>query len=169
MSRAHDLWWSVRLFIIMSAIAPIASPCTCFPRGVKQDTSRSAVVFRGVVNNVKELPFRPESSRPRYEVTFTASQYWKGTTTKQITLHIIEPGTDCVGARFDEGKEYVVFAVSQEVDDHWLETKFRYGWLDLLPKGSKILTVSNDCDSTSEVQQAGKTLRELGKGRKPRA
>ena len=153
----------------MSAIAPVASPCTCFPLGVKQDNSRSAVVFRGVVTSVKDLPSRPESSRSRYEVTFTVSEYWKGTTTKQITLHIVDPGTDCVGARFDGGKEYVVFAISQEVDDHWLDKYFWYGWLDLLPKGLRILTVNNFCDSTAELKEAGKTLRELGKGRKPGA
>src|SRR5882724_9426500 len=98
---SRNLWRTVRLFTILLAVASIASPCTCFPLGVKQDTNRSSVVFRGVVTNVKELPIRPESSRPRYEVTFTVSEYWKGPATKQITLHIVDPGTDCIGARFD--------------------------------------------------------------------
>src|SRR5258708_3350347 len=90
---SRSLCWLFRLFIMMSATAPVASPCTCFPLGVKQDTSSSAVVFRGVVTSVKDLPARPESSRSRHEVTFTVSEYWKGTTTKQITLHIVDPGT----------------------------------------------------------------------------
>ena len=165
----RKLCWTLRLFTMVLVVSPVASPCTCFPLGVKQDASRSAVVFRGIVTNVKELPIRTESSRQRFEVTFAVSEYWKGTPLKEITLHIIQPGTDCIGARFDQGKEYVVFALPQEADDHWLKKYFWYGWLDVLPKGSSILTVNNYCDSTAEVKQAGKTLRELGRGRKPGA
>jgi hypothetical protein len=159
-------WWNVRWFAIMLALVSVAFACDCLPVGVKEDSSRSTAIFRGVVTNLKELPVRRESSRSRYEVTFTVSEYWKGPTTKHMTLHILKRGTDCIGARFDLGKEYVVFAVSQEADDFWLEKHFWFGWLDVLPKGSRFLTANNYCDSTAEVKQAGKTLTGLGKGRK---
>ena len=152
------------MLAVMSALASVVSACDCLPAGVKKDTSTAAAIFRGVVTNVKELPVRRESSRPRYEVTFTVSEYWKGPKTKQTRLHILEPGSDCIGARFEIGKEYVVFAVSQEADDFWLEKQFWFGWLDVLPKGSMFLTANNYCDSTAEVKEAGQTLRQLGKG-----
>jgi hypothetical protein len=126
-------------------------------------------VFRGVVTRVKEFPGRKEGGRQRYAVTFTVSKYWKGNPGEEITIHIVEPGTDCIGAHFDEGKEYLVFAISQEARDYWLEDKFWYGWLDVMPRRTQLLTVNDFCDSTAEVKKAGKALRTLGKSRTPRA
>ena len=153
--------WCLVSLIATSA----ASACSCIPQGVKQDTAAASVVFRGVVSKVKELPPRKESARPRYAVTFAISTYWKGNPGREITIYVVEPGTDCIGARFEEGKEYVVFAISRESRDYALADKFWYGWLDVLPKGTQLLTVNNFCDSTAEVRQARKTLRALGKGR----
>ena len=152
-------------FCLVSLIATsAASACSCIPQGVKQDTAAASVVFRGVVSKVKELPPRKENVRPRYAVTFTVSRYWKGNPSTEITIYVVQPGTDCIGARFESGKEYVVFAISQESRDYSLEDRFWYGWLDVLPKGTQLLTVNNYCDSTGEVKQSRKTLRALGKG-----
>jgi hypothetical protein len=158
-----------RVVTTLLVAASIALSCTCVSSGLNQDTARATIVFRGAVTNIKELPLRPESSRKRFAVTFAVSEHWKGTPSKEVTLHIIEPGTDCVGARFAAGKEYIVFAESQRADDHWLDKHLWYGWLDLLPKGSSFLTANNFCDSTAEVKQARKTLRQLGRGQKPGA
>lgn len=158
-----------RVVTTLLVASSIALSCTCVSSGLNQDTARATIVFRGAVTNIKELPLRPESSRKRFAVTFAVSEHWKGTPSKEVTLHIIEPGTDCLGVRFAEGKEYVVFAESQKADDHWLDKHLWYGWLDLLPKGSSFLTVNNFCDSTAEVKQARKTLRQLGRGQKPGA
>jgi hypothetical protein len=155
------------LCFVLPFATSVVSACSCIPQGVKQDTADASVVFRGVVSKVKELPERKESGRSRYTVTFSVSKYWKGNPGKEIAIHIVQPGTDCIGARFDEGKEYLVFAISQEARDYWLEDKFWYGWLDVLPSGTQLLTVNNFCDSTAEMKQAGKTLRALGKGRTP--
>jgi hypothetical protein len=97
------------------------------------------------------------------------SEYWKGNPGRAITLHVLEPGTDCIGASFDAQTKYLVFAKSQKVDDYRLGKSFWYGWLDLMPAGTEILTVNNFCDSTEQEKKAGKTLRVLGKGQKPRA
>jgi len=146
---------------------PVAWACTCISPGVKWDLANSAVVFRGVVTDILPFPMHPEGGRPRYAVTFSVSEYWKGIQGRRITLHIIEPGTDCIGAKFDKGKEYVIFARSQEAGDYRLEERFWHGWLDVLPKGSRLLTVNNACDSTAEAKNAAGTEKELGKGRKP--
>jgi hypothetical protein len=141
--------------------------CTCFPEGPKRDLAEAGAVFRGTVSDVTELPNRPDMSRGRHTVTFLVSEYWKGASNREVTVHIADPGTDCIGAHFDKGKEYVVFALSQTARDYFLEDKFWYGWLDVLPAGARFLTVNNFCDSTDEAKKAGKTLRVLGKGSRP--
>lgn len=88
---------------------------------------------------------------------------------QRSSILLYEPGTDCVGARFLAGTEYVVFAHTVEARDHFLEDRFHIGWLDLLSKGSSILTVNDSCGSTAEKKDAGRTLRMLGRGLKPRA
>jgi hypothetical protein len=79
----------------------------------------------------------------------------------------MRPGTDCIGARFDLRTEYVVFATSQKADDYRLEGRILLGWLDLMPAGTEFLTVNNYCDSTAPAKDARKTLRALGKGKRP--
>jgi hypothetical protein len=170
------MWFSIdmRLFFALCLTASAASACTCVSTnnpsdGVKSDLDSASVVFRGVVTEVKDLPSRPDLHRGRYAVTFHVSKYWKGNPGQEITLHILEPRADCIGAHFDARTEYLVFAKSQKVDDHRLEKSFWYGWLDLMPAGTEILTVNNFCDSTEQAKKAGKALRVLGKGEKPRA
>ena len=141
--------------------------CSCFPEGPKRELVGAGAVFRGTVSNVVELPSRPDMPRGRYAVTFLVSEYWKGSSSREVTIHIADPGTDCIGALFDKGKEYVVFAVSQSAIDYFLEDKFWYGWRDVLPAGTRFLTVNNFCDSTAEAKRAGGTLRALGKGNRP--
>jgi hypothetical protein len=148
------------------AASSIAAACTCIPQGPKTDSTRASLVFRGTVQTVKEIPARPESARRRYAVTFTPSEYWTGTVDEQVTLHVLEPGTDCVGDSFAQGKEYIVFAVAQEARDFKWNDQFWFGWLDVLPAGTTILTGLGACNSTSEVALAAKTLKTLGKGKK---
>ena len=89
-------------------------------------------------------------------MTFAVSTYWEGSPGKEIKIYVVGPGTDCVGAYFEEGKEYVVFAVSRESNDYQLGDRFWYGWLDVFPKGTSFLTLDNYCDSTGEVKRRGK-------------
>jgi hypothetical protein len=133
----------MRLFLAMCIAASAALGCTCFPPGVESDLDHASVVFRGVVKEVKELPSRPDLQRERYAVTFAVSQYWKGTPGREITLPIDRPGTDCIGAHFDANMSY------------------------LRSRRRRILTVNNYCDSTAPVKDSRKTLRALGRGKKP--
>jgi len=156
-----------RMTVLFGLTVSGALPCTCIPPGVKDDLAHSNVVFRGVVVSVKILPKRSEIARARYAVTFSVSKYWKGSSGRSVTLHVVGPGTDCVGASFELGKEYIVFAVFQEANDYWLGNDFWYGWLDVLPRGSRILTANNSCDSTSEIKEGMSTLKVLGRGKRP--
>jgi hypothetical protein len=167
------MWLSIdmRLLLALCVAASTASACTCVSAkggGVKPDLDFASVVFRGIVTDVKELPSRPELERPRYAVTFLVSKYWKGNPGREITLHILQPGTDCIGEHFALHQEYVVFAESRTADDYRLGGRFWYGWLDLMPADSRILTVNN-CTATGPTNKAGKTLRALGKGKKQSA
>ena len=164
MFRFSAIAVSISCCVLAHSVIPA---CSCIPKGIKQEVADASIVFRGIVAKIEELPERKESGRPRYAVTFSVARYWKGKPSNQITIDILEPGTDCLGARFDEGKEYLVFAVSREAKDYWLEDTFWYGWLDVFPSGMHFLTVNNFCDSTAEVNRAGKTLRALGKGSAP--
>ena len=159
----------MRLTLALCLVAPALSACVCVPPGVKADFDTASAVFRGVVTNVRELPVRPDVDRPRYAVTFLVSEYWKGVSAREVTLHVMRPGTDCVGARFDLRTEYVVFATSKKADDYRLGGRIWYGWLDLMPAGTEFLTVNNYCDSTALFKDARKTIRALGKGKKPSA
>jgi len=78
---------------------------------------------------------------------------------------LVEPRPDCIGAAFGLGKEYVVFALAQRAQDYRLGDNFWYGWLDILRQGDEILTVNNFCDSSAELKDAKRTLKELGKGK----
>lgn len=152
--------------ILLAFASSAVEGCTCVSQGAKADAARASLIFRGTVKDVRELPARREGPRRRYTVTFAPSAYWKGTISDETTLHVIEPGSDCLGDSFLPGKEYVVFAVVQEARDYKVDDKFWYGWLDVMPAGSMILTGLGACSSTAEVQAAAKTLKSLGKGKK---
>jgi hypothetical protein len=152
-----------------TVLATPVSGCSCLALGVKHDMGVSALVFRGTVMDIRELPLRKEmGDRRRYTAAFSVSEYWKGSPSKTVLLHLVDPRPDCTGARFDLGKEYVVFALAQRATDYRLGDDFWYGRLDILHEGDEILTVNNFCDSTADVKLASATLKELGKGKRIR-
>jgi hypothetical protein len=159
----------MRLFLVLLFASSAASACSCIQGDLEQELAAANVVFRGVVKSVNQLPSRVDLQRPRNAVTFTVSEYWKGEGElgRRITIDVIEPGADCVGARFDWHTDYVVFAKIQKADDYRMGNSFWYGWLDLMAKGTEFLTVNNFCNSTAPVKRAGNTLRALGQGKKP--
>ena len=156
------------MFAIVLWNTTSALACSCFPTGVKLDIESSNTVFRGAVEDVKELPQRQGSHWKRRLVTFRVSRVWKGTDDRRLSVYVREPGEDCVGARFELGKEYLVFAIQQEARDYWLGDRLSYGWTDLMTEGTAFLTVNNFCDSTGEVRLERKALAALGRGRAPR-
>jgi hypothetical protein len=157
----------MRLFLALCLASSAASACSCIQGEIGQEFSASTVIFRGVVKNVTQLSSRVDMQRARFSVTFAVSEYWKANLGHHITLWVIDPGTDCIGAHFDARTEYVVFAKTAKADDYRTVNAFWYGWLDLLPKGQEFLTVNGGCSPTAPVKRAGNTLRALGNGRKP--
>jgi hypothetical protein len=158
----------MRLFLVLCLASSAASACSCIEGEIGQEFAGSTVVFRGVVKNVTQLSSRVDMQRARNAVTFSVSEYWKANLGHHITLYVMEPGPDCIGAHFDAHTDYVVFAKTTKADDYRTGSAFWYGWLDLLPKGQEFLTVNSSCNPTAPVKHAGNTLRALGAGRKPR-
>jgi hypothetical protein len=157
----------MRPFLVLCWISSAASACDCIGPRVHAEVDRSDVVFRGVVTKVTQLPSRSDLDRPRSAVTFSVSKYWKGTPAREITLHVLAPRPDCNGARFDAEAEYVVFAYAQTSDDVRIEKLLWFGWLDLMPAGSKFLTARSLCSNTEEAGNARRTFRSLGRGKRP--
>lgn len=161
-------WIRFAMFAIVLWSARGAPACSCFPTGVKLEIESSNTVFRGAVEDIKELPQRQASHWKRRLVTCRVSRVWKGTGDRRLSIYLREPGEDCVGARFEPGKEYLVFAIQQEARDYWLGDRLSYGWTDLMPDGTTFLTVNNFCDSTGAVRLERRALAALGRGRAPR-
>jgi hypothetical protein len=157
----------MRLFLVLWLASSAASACSCIQGEMGQEFAASSVVFRGVVKNVTQLSSRVDMQRARFAVTFAVSEYWKANLGHHITIYVMEPGPDCMGAHFDPHTEYVVFAKTQKADDFRTVNAFWYGWLDLLQKGQEFLTVNGSCNPTTAVKHGGNTLRALGAGKKP--
>lgn len=157
----------MRLIIGLWLASSAASACSCIQGEVGQEFAASTVVFRGAVKNVTQLSSRVDMQRARFSVTFAVSEYWKANLGHHITIYVMDPGQDCVGAHFDARTEYVVFATTAVADDYRTANAFWYGWLDLLAKGKEFLTVNGACNPTGPVKRSGNTLRALGPGRKP--
>lgn len=157
----------MRLFFVLWCAASVASACSCIQPGLAGEINESSLVFRGVAKSVNQLPARPEMRRFRYSVTFSVSEYWKGDLGRHVTIYYLDPGADCLGAHFDAHTEYVVFAKQEKAADYKIGDNFWYGWVDLMPAGMKMLTVSNYCNGTAPVKKAVSTIIELGRGNKP--
>ena len=157
----------MRLFLALCLASSAASACSCIQGEIGQEFAASTVIFRGVVKNVTQLSSRVDMQRARFAVTFGVSEYWKANLGRHITLYVIDPGPDCIGAHFEPRTEYVVFAKTDRAADYRTVNAFWYGWLDLLQKGQEFLTVNGSCNPTAPVKHAGNTLRALGAGKKP--
>src|SRR5580704_12709475 len=139
----------MRLSILLCLAASAASACSCIQGEIGQEFAGSTVVFRGVVKNVTQLSSRVDMQRARFAVTFAVSEYWKANLGHHITIYVMDPGPDCMGAHFDAHTEYVVFAKTQKADDFRTVNAFWYGWLDLLQKDQEFLSVNGPCTPTS--------------------
>jgi hypothetical protein len=157
----------MRLFFVLWLASSATWACSCIGGDIDQQIAAASVIFRGVVKSVDQLPSRVDLQRPRFEVTFAVSEYWKANMGRRVSIRVLEPASDCIGAHFDSHTDYVVFAKSQYSDDYRMGNVFWYGWLDLMPKGTVFLTVNAACNLTSTVKHAGNTLRALGPGKKP--
>ena len=157
----------MRLIVVLWLASSAVWGCSCIAGDIDQQIAGASVIFRGVAKSVSQLPSRVDLQRARFEVTFAISEYWKADLGRRLSIRVLDPGSDCIGAHFDSHTEYVVFARSQYSDDYRMGNAFWYGWLDLMPKEKVFLTVNAACNPTSPVKRAGNTLRALGPGKKP--
>jgi len=140
--------------LILCGWTTSATACTCvsFPPP-SEAMQASALVFRGSVTHVKTLPERPKmGGRQRYAVTFLVEEYWRGTPAQTITLYDLDPGTDCMGAGFQSGRTYLVFAAEEIAKDYQPDPDFFWcGWTDVLPAGTPMFRPLTACQT--EIHQ----------------
>ncbi len=152
----------------------VVHPCTCVvapgPPSAESLIADSTVVFRGVVTERKTLPLRPDMhGRNRYSITFRVDEYWKGSPGRTVVIYGMDPTPDCLGdGGYRSGKEYLVFAYQQRSTDVLIGPDLWYGWKDILPEGSPMLTPTV-CRFGGETANIGESLRLLGRGKVPQA
>jgi hypothetical protein len=129
----------------------------------------SSVIFRGVVVGKRKLPAPERIHGSVYAITYRVDQYWKGSPTRDLVIYgmaDVFPGR-CEGwGDVSVGKEYLIYAFEGEVQDEynqpdrtWIE------YVDVIPKGTKIMTVGA-CTHSGEVSRSDvdTALRKLGPG-----
>jgi hypothetical protein len=163
MSKSNLYLRDMGLLLLIHLSANLSSACFCVAPPLPAAIEQASVVFEGKVRSQTFHPTHPKSSIPRSAVTFDVKKTWKGEPGASITLHVREPRPDCIGARFTTGESYVVFARIIHAADAYLEEYLWYGWLDLFPKGTLILTVNNACDFTGPSRKSRKTIRHLNR------
>jgi hypothetical protein len=150
-----------------------AAACTCVSAvnaTAKTPMADAWSVFRGTVIESKLLPQHPEmGGRRRYEVIFRVNRIWKGDPSQTVTLHEVDPGTDCMGGIYEVGKEYLVYAMSSSARDFTLpDGKLWIGWTDVLKPGTPILQTMA-CTMSGLTSEPGvqHALDQLGRGSPP--
>ena len=105
------------LLAFATAFGSAATACTVvYTPTPREALKAAAIVFRGIVLKSEVLRRHPEMrGRQRYAVTFRAIEYWKGDQGETVLLYDLDPGTDCLGAGLQVGKEYLIFASKEGV------------------------------------------------------
>jgi hypothetical protein len=153
-------------------LAALACTCVSFPNAKEAMADvYASVVFRGTVIKSEVLPQHPEmGGRRRYAVTFQVHEQWKGELKQALTLYSLDPGTDCMGAGYRVGEEYLVYAKLTPAQDYRYDDFFWYGWTDVVTKGSPMLVPTVACMpwGPTSVPEVRKSVRDLGRGSIPR-
>ena len=99
------------LFTPLLAYPAPARACTCGTPGSPQEGfGRSKAVFVGTVMRVDENSMKPRHYKFHVKsVTFEVEESWRGVDTTHFTIQTGWGGGDC-GYRFEEGKQYLVYA-----------------------------------------------------------
>jgi len=138
-------------------VSETVKACDCKGVGGKAALLNADVAFSGKVTKIEYLDDskqrRPE---PRIVVTFEVYRVWKGKPKRKMVLHTIFNGFSCGGYWFYEGKEYLVFAKSNDTNI-----------ANLYPKSKQSLGVGI-CNGTTQLADAKKDVIELGKGKAPK-
>jgi hypothetical protein len=84
-------------------------------------------------------------------------------------VYHLAPGTDCLGARLQVGKEYLLFATEEGARDYRVDGDFLwYAWTDVLPRGMLMLQPMATLGGDLAVPSVRSTMRELGRGKSPK-
>jgi len=86
-------------------------------------------------------------------------------------LYVLEAGMDCMGTRFDRGKEYLVFGSEERAKDYQPDLDFFwFGWTDVLAPGTPMFQPITACVPGGDTSAAEirKQLRQMGRGRVPK-
>jgi hypothetical protein len=163
------------LFLCVGTPGPILA-CSCFhlvdpanPETFEQELMRtSAVIFRGAVIGKRRLPAPERIQGSVYAVTYRVDEYWKGSPARELVIYGI---SDVFAGRCEGwgdvtvGKEYLIYAFESEVQEHNQPARAWIEYVDVVPKGTKIMTVGA-CTPSGEVSRsdARPALLKLGPG-----
>src|SRR5260370_16744174 len=161
------------LLTLAYAFVTKAAACTCVYWPPPREALKSAaVVLRGTVVKADKFPEHPRMrGRQRWAVTLRVVEYWKGNPGQIATLYDLDPGTDCMGAGLQVGKEYLIFASEETAKDYQPDADFFwYGWTDVLAPGTPILHPKTACPPAAalSIPTARQQLLQLGQGKVPR-
>ncbi len=148
--------------------APIRA-CECSEIPQRTAYRRAAVVFRGKVVNIQHMNLvevrNPKTGKPELQppslddhtlVTFDVDGAWKGPVTPTMRVHATVHALMCTGYQFEQGREYVVYAVPL-LNPNWKP-------LQQLVQGAPVYDVPNcPLRVRTDVQQESRLL---GRSRK---
>ena len=121
-------------YFLVGPISKVAYAYKCKPTGTPlEELKEAAAVFVGKVKKVKE-------DGPARITEFEVERYWKGPSTKNIT---VRSGKHLYGYRFTAGQKYLVYAYGKDE----LET--------------------SRCSRTRNLEGAAADLKELREGKVP--
>jgi hypothetical protein len=154
--------------LVLCCIPAYACECPKF-RNAKTAMRHASVVFLGTVVSSELLPQHSlMGGRSRHAVTFQVTEYWKRRTEKTVTLYDVDLGSDCDGAGFGVGPEFLVYAALSVASDYRLRDSFRFGWTDILPAGTPMLKpIGCMPGGKTSFPSVRRALRQLGRGRAP--
>jgi hypothetical protein len=156
---------AVAVFLPASAMA-----CSCAEFSQREALHHATVVFRARAVRVDHLRVDASGELVRIEpeekpralkgptiVTMDVATYWKGSVQRSARVHANAEPVMCDGYRFEEGKEYIVYA--HMIDPHWWD-------LRKLVAGATIYEVA-DCPLRVVRDDVQREAKLLGLGRSP--
>lgn len=100
------------LATILFALVTETQPCSCLPSSLEEDVKRAALIFTGVVKDIKEI--EPQSLR----ITLDLITVWKGPRTRRKKIRVRTGANSAMcGFNFELNRNYLVYAYSDFEDN----------------------------------------------------
>ncbi len=157
------------LHIAIGSIASMACECVEVPQNIAR--REAAVVFSGTVVRIEHLKIidfidratgKPGKGPPDLDddtiVTFDVAGLWKGPRISTVKVYSVSRPSMCTGYRFQQGREYVVYAtrdINQDADE-----------IRRYSNGVYIYSIGRPCPLRIRTD-VGSELRLLGKSHAP--